>query len=276
MMASNRKQPFGYELRNGRVCLQTEEAETVQWVFQQYVAGRSYSKLTEGLNQRGVAYLPNKPWNKNMVARMLEDKRYIGTEDHPAIVDEDLLERAMRLRAGRTVEKKRDDTTKELQRLAVCGACGENMVRTPHIHGRERWNCPACKSISRAVTDAMLKENTRDALNRLILTPSVVQRTPSVPVADHSTERIEQELREQMAVSDSEETALTKLAFDLAAARYAQLNSEDYETERVRRSLQNAPPVDTLDLQLLRSIISAILVHPNGNIQFKLKNNQII
>lgn len=248
----------------------------MRWVFEQYVAGFSYAKLTESLEKRGVPYLPDKPWNKNMVARMLEDRRYEGTEDYPAIVGHELMESVLRLKGGRAAAKKLDDGAKEIRRLAVCGLCGEKVTRIPHVHGRERWNCPACKGISRAVTDAMLTETVTTALKRLIHSPSAVRMPSSATVTDQVADRMEQELRQKMTFSDSEESELTKMAFDLAAARYAQLDCVDYETEKIRRKLDHVADGDDLDIPLLRSITDAILVHPNGNIQLRLKNSQIV
>jgi len=275
-MASNRKQPFGYELRGGRVCLRPDEAETVRWIFDQYVAGHSYAKLTEALNQKGVPYLPDKPWNKNMVARMLEDRRYTGAESYPAIVDEEQMSAVLRHRAGRTVEQKQDEGIKEIRRLAVCGLCGEKMTRIPYVHGRERWNCPACKGIPRAVTDSMLTENVTTALKQLIASPSAVRVPNSPAVTDHAADAMEQELQRQMTLSDSEEGSLTQMAFQLTALRYGQLDNRSYETQRIRRCLEIATVREDMDVSLLHSITAAVLVYPNGNVQFRLKNNLII
>ncbi|GBF71764.1 hypothetical protein LAWASA_4526 [Lawsonibacter asaccharolyticus] len=79
-MANNRKQPFGYRMEFGEYTPHPAEAETVRWIYQTYLAGASYQELVEALQERGVAYDEGKLWNKNMVARILEDKRYIGTD----------------------------------------------------------------------------------------------------------------------------------------------------------------------------------------------------
>ena len=65
------------------------EAETVRWIYQTYLAGASYQELVEALQERGIAYDEGKLWNKNMVARILEDKRYSGTDRYPAILPEE-------------------------------------------------------------------------------------------------------------------------------------------------------------------------------------------
>jgi len=72
-MAGNRKQPFGYRMEFGEYTPHPAEAETVRWIYQTYLAGASYQELVEALQERGIAYDEGKLWNKNMVARILEE-----------------------------------------------------------------------------------------------------------------------------------------------------------------------------------------------------------
>lgn len=76
------------------------EAETVRWIYQTYLAGASYQELVEALQERGIAYDEGKLWNKNMVARILEDKRYSGTDRYPAILPEEQYRGAQERRRG--------------------------------------------------------------------------------------------------------------------------------------------------------------------------------
>lgn len=55
-MAGNRKQPFGYRILCGKIVPYENEAETVRWIFETYVAGATYSALVEALQDRGVPY----------------------------------------------------------------------------------------------------------------------------------------------------------------------------------------------------------------------------
>ena len=83
----NRKQPFGYKMEFGEIVPQPREAEAVQSIYQQYLAGASFNQLAEQLQTEGVPYDADKPWNKNMVARILEDDRYIGGKNFPALIE---------------------------------------------------------------------------------------------------------------------------------------------------------------------------------------------
>ena len=78
-MASNRKLPFGYRMELGKIAIHPEEAPIVQHMFQQYILGASYTELVEDLRRRDVPYNQGKLWNKNMVARILENRKYIAS-----------------------------------------------------------------------------------------------------------------------------------------------------------------------------------------------------
>ena len=41
----NRKLPFGYELRMGKVCIKESEAEVVRQIFRSYQEGASYNRI---------------------------------------------------------------------------------------------------------------------------------------------------------------------------------------------------------------------------------------
>ena len=71
-----RKQPFGYKMKLGEIVPQTQEAEAVRSIYLQYLAGASFKQLAEQLQTEDVPYDEDKSWNKNMVARILEDDRY--------------------------------------------------------------------------------------------------------------------------------------------------------------------------------------------------------
>ena len=39
------------------------------------------------MNNTGARYDQNKPWNKNMVARILADTRYLGESGFPVVIE---------------------------------------------------------------------------------------------------------------------------------------------------------------------------------------------
>ena len=92
-----RKYPFGYQLEWGQVVINQAEAEVIQYIFRRYAQGSSYTDLVMHLGQL-IRYDCEKVWNKNMVARILEDKRYLGEQGYPIIIQQDLFQKAARKR----------------------------------------------------------------------------------------------------------------------------------------------------------------------------------
>lgn len=76
----NRKLPFGYKMVMGEIVIHPQEVQAVQRIYARYLAGASFNDITDHLKEKGPPYDADKPWNKNMVARILEDNRYTGTE----------------------------------------------------------------------------------------------------------------------------------------------------------------------------------------------------
>jgi len=95
---ANRKLPFGYCLRNGQVREETTEAEVVRLIFRRYGEGASYGALADELSALGCAYAPGRPWNKNMVARILQDGRYLGSAEYPRLLSPELFHQAQSAR----------------------------------------------------------------------------------------------------------------------------------------------------------------------------------
>ena len=80
---TNRRQPFGYQICGGRVAVNGSEADIVKYIFRVYIGGSSFNDITSSLLNQPVAYDVDKAWNKNMIARILGDRRYVGTDVYP-------------------------------------------------------------------------------------------------------------------------------------------------------------------------------------------------
>ena len=112
-MMSIRRQPFGYQICGGRVTVKGSEADIVKYIFRVYIGGASFNDIKLSLLNQPVAYDVDKPWNKNMIARILGDKRYVGTDVYPQILLCEEFEAAESIRSS----KIQTDTRSEAQRL---------------------------------------------------------------------------------------------------------------------------------------------------------------
>ena len=113
----NRKLPFGYQMRFGDVIPYPDEAEAVQKTYQNYLAGASFRQIAEGLQAQGIPYDGDKQWNKNMVARILENERYTGIGPFPALVPAELFRAVQDRRIQTAPERTQTPAQKELQTM---------------------------------------------------------------------------------------------------------------------------------------------------------------
>ena len=98
---ANRKLPFGCCMESGQICVVDDEAEIIRMIFTSYAEGNSYETLAEWLNNGRYPYAPGKRWNKNTLARILQDERYLGNSVYPAILTADAFQRRKPASSGK-------------------------------------------------------------------------------------------------------------------------------------------------------------------------------
>ena len=103
-MLKNRSIPFGYCMVNGKYALNASEADAVQKIFADYIGGKSLKTIAAEMQ---IPYNMGKAvWNKNMVCRVLENKKYIGENGYPQIITAEDFEQAARIKAERNTYRK--------------------------------------------------------------------------------------------------------------------------------------------------------------------------
>ena len=242
----NRKQPFGYRVVMGEIALHPQESKLVEYIFQQYLAGATYNTLVEELREQSIPYDEGKLWNKNMVARILEDSRYTGERGYPPVIDREALEKTLEKRSAKQTAAPKTDTQKLLRRFS----------------GRP--------------STARMERQVLVLLNSLIVSPEQL-RLPATAPPDRSAERtLQRELDKVMERQRIDEDAAKALILSIAAAQYEAVGSSEYETVRLRRVFSGRQPMTALDAGLLQSAVSVIHCHSDGTLNIQLKNGQVI
>lgn len=103
-MLKNRSIPFGYCMVNGKYALNASEADAVRKIFADYIGGKSLKTIAAEMT---VPYNTGKAvWNKNMVCRVLENRKYIGKNGFPKIISDEDFTRAAKIKAERNTYRK--------------------------------------------------------------------------------------------------------------------------------------------------------------------------
>lgn len=86
---------FGYKIKNGRAYIDKEQAAKVQKLFDGYISG---------LALRAAALEAGIDTFHGSAGRMLQNKKYAGTDYYPAIVDGEIFNKAQEERKNRAVK----------------------------------------------------------------------------------------------------------------------------------------------------------------------------
>ena len=239
----NRKLPFGYQMRMGEIIRNEPEATAVQDIFLQYALGASLKEIAEHMSKTGPTYDEGKSWNKNMVARILENAKYTGVDDYPRLVDTTLFESAAEKRQTKQRLPERSPAQKALKRV-----CAKPL--TPEI-----------------------EQQVTRLLGRLAEQPERITQPAKQSAPIHSATQAE--LDDILNTQPLDENAARSLICKLAQEQYDAIGNEEYETERLRRLFAAFECTAELNAELLQSTVSAVLVTRQA-VRLQLKNGQII
>lgn len=238
----NRKQPFGYKMVMGEIVRNEPEAKAVQDIFLQYTLGASLKEIAEQMSRTGPAYDVGKAWNKNMVARILENPKYTGADGYPMIVDIKLFELAAEKRQSKQRLPERTPAQKALKRL-----CSKPLQ--PDTEKNVVW-----------------------LLDRLADRPEKIVQPPPTPPPQTD---ISSKLDTLLSTQPLDEDAAQSLILQLAAEQYDAIGNGEYETQRLRRLFTAFEHTAELNAEMLQSAVSAVLV-TRQTVRLQLKNGQII
>lgn len=80
---SNNTTPYGYRLENGKAVIQEEEANRLREMSRWYISGLSF---VEAANRVGLTMY------HGTVRNLLKNKKYLGTDFYPAILDQETFD----------------------------------------------------------------------------------------------------------------------------------------------------------------------------------------
>jgi len=280
-MAWQRKIPFGYMIRGGVVQPHPQEADAVRFIFGQYRAGASLLSIAEEMTKQGVRYHQHTPqWNKNMVKRILENRKYIGVDGWPRLVSNEDFAAVQRQRSRRNQYAPLAAGIQPIQGKTVCALCGGRMARGSRSHGRVHWKCqnPDCgQSVS--LSDEVLAELVDGRLRELAQAPHLLTAPePQRAAPTLETIRLQNELTMAFNRGSEKPEYIKALILAVAAQRYVQPPDPTpaHELRRLRERLDQRPAdADTL-ADLLFTAVRTVRFTPNRKVELEIVNGAII
>ena len=248
-MKLHRNIPFGYMMQGGEITLHPEESAAVRELFDMYLHGMSIKSIAAAMT---VPYNTDKPlWNKNMVSRMLENERYIGSDGFPPIVDSEVFRKANEIKQQKAAACVCTDEKKKYLRSLVSGS----------------------SSLAGSDVERLLVS----VINKLIRKPKLAApgKQPGY-VPDKKIAEMEERLTALMLDMTADIDEITRLIADTAAAKYDLCPYDNRDkTLRLLDILTGHEPITELDLELSRQVVKGVYID-NGIAAVELINGKKI
>lgn len=163
---ANRMISYGYGVNDGRIVIIEKEADVVRQIFNDYCSGKILKDIAQELSDNQVEFYNGScKWNKNIIARIIENRKYIGEKNYPAIVTLELFDRANAVKSEKG-NKKIEQTAEidHLKNIVFCATCGRKLRRISKWKTREKWVCQNGCKCERYIADAEIYRGIQSAV----------------------------------------------------------------------------------------------------------------
>ena len=268
--------PFGYHMVDGKIVLRPEESALLQELFSGYLNGASLQQLADYAEGTGIRFRENaEHWNKNIIARMLDDERYWSAGDFPPIVSKEIG-------TAVTSMRKRKATAQSpimfIQKKLVCSHCGEGVRRITQRPPRIRWDCKKCGKRT-GTTDNDLLQAVTDKLLAICHDPQSTERKSACCNSlSIQAARLTNEINQAMNQREVDPNELLPLILECAAEKYktCSIKEADHLTITLKALFQAHSNDTTLDRELFERAVKQVILQPDASVQLRLLNDIVV
>lgn len=276
-MKKKRYFPFGYAMINGKIEIISEESNLIHQVFLKYLEGKSLQQLSSMAEQSGLLFRENTgSWNKNMIARILDDKRYWDGKQYPAIISGEVAVQAIAIRASKATPK---STYKFIHKKLACTSCKHGLTRNSKSLPRIYWDCKNCGMRWGPIADEELLKAVTEKLILVCRNPEMIE-WEEVPNKNFSLQaaRLTNEINQMMNQRQVDPERLMPLILECAAEKYrtCSIGESDHVTLRTKELFQNHTDDNELDQELFNQTIDKVILQADCSIKFQLFNKRTI
>lgn len=267
-MAKNRVIPFGYCMKNGEITTEPKEVYAVAMIFSEYLNGSSFQQIARLMKSEKIRYtVDSEHWNKNMVKRIIENEKYLGTSKYPQIISEDIFNRANEKRIKKaTSVRVISDELQEIRNRTYCLECGHRLSRIGGNCRHEKWDCrnPDCYRLEYQLTDQMIIGAVLTVLNTAIANPSLIESSGEINVYSPAANIVRQqnEINQMMDSARPDFDRIKSELFKLVEMKYdcCTYNDNPQKTAKIKALLEDHEQLNTLDIGLFKSCINRVLI----------------
>ena len=264
-------------IKNGNITTEPKEVYVVVKIFDEYLSGKSLNDIANQMQIYGIPYHPNEAnsWNRNMVKRIIENEKYLGTEKYPQLIDEIKFKKANEIKTKKAANLCIvPESINDIRKLTVCAQCRKRMFRTQN----GIWTCKTarCIGIKHQVTDQMIISAVLNILNSVIANPSLLDAggelsiyTPNGHVAKQTNE-----INRMLDHTEIDYERIKAELFKLVEMKYKCCSYDDVpqNTQYLKKLFSDVKQLNSLDIELLKKTVRYIVIHCYASIRIELIN----
>ena len=272
---------YGYQFIDGMLQADEKQSRMVQEIFEVYNSGVPVSRLKDHIEGLEI--------HRVKLSDMLSDKRYLGNETFPQIIDQELFE-AVQLRKKerlKAIGKEQPYVYHKEQFLLgdkmKCGECGSAYHCYKHGEIR-RWDCSkrlvkgrvTCRN--QHIQEEQIKELFMQTVEDLEKRPEQIREiTVYRTQRNNRIEALEREIEMLKNSNTTDVEELLGLIYKRASLLYETTDDGGaaYYTKKIEDLIQQhkeQTEEKTFDKDLFDAIIEAITIYKDGRVVFTLKN----
>ena len=276
-MKKQRYLPFGYQIQDGKIVVHPAEGKLVPDIFISYLNGNTLQAIANKLQQTGIPYSETSTiWSKHMVRRILENPKYCGKDDFPALTDQKIFEQALRLRQQKA--PKPLPHIELIRKYMTCANCRSKLRIDLGTRNKVFWKCDTCELRIGPIPNTKLVDTVLYQMNALIQNPDIFQN----PIAHHhhlpiQIGKIPQDIQRLMEQPSTAPEEIISLIFERAQLQYECLEPIQYDpaTLKLQQLYSSRSILEQIDETLFSESVQNILLSPAETIQLCFINKQI-
>lgn len=279
-MRKKRSLPFGYTIRNGRIEIDQREADVICEIFEDYIGGASMKELASKMTLAKIPYTEKRvEWNKNLIARILQNQKYTGKGEYAPIIDESFFRQANSHKQERATKapKVSNGSLDIVIPKIVCAACGDQMLHATdrRVCDSPQWRCvnPNCRAKASNSDDLLLKK-VQEKLNLVI--DNIDMLISAKPYQEHdeyySGAAIEG-LEHLCSTGNYDDQYLIQIIIGNASDLYNHFSNDRLiNITSVNAAFTDAASTPDFNAELFIRTVKAVRLQSNGNITIVLKS----
>lgn len=281
---------FGYEVKNGTVCLHRKNAKAVRMVYEKCSDGESLTAIAKKLRDDNIAKIRGSTnWNTTEIKNLIRDERYRGDSEYPEMVSQEIFEQAQAKLNERVLSEKSKEFYKirreseAFYEKIYCTVCDKKFNKEYRYH---TWKCSgdwkkgAMKHSKKRYSEKVIKQIVVGGINALIEIQEGQRKKVGgtyfleTNEVKEVTKKLEEALTENNLSSDELKNKIYKKA--QLMIQNCVIRESGMEQNLIRNYLMGWQRVDEFDVELFRAIVDQILISPNGDVAMRFIDGTII